>query len=496
MPLFEHMPYTNFENLNLDWILKTIKEHEDKIADHESRIDSLEASITTISENITTIEGDITTINNNITNIENEIEQLDISGLTQQVNQNSQDISNLQDAIAGLDLTSIWNAIETNDLNSVNRDNALSARISALERATVHDIYNYYNEGNQMLFGSDLRNLPTYCLSSTETGSYPLGSGNKSDRTSGQLEERLFEYTQYGFHPNSRVSGYDYYEMAFLARYFGNRTFTLTFALAGTADNTTPTWYTHTFADASEGWNIATGCDISVYEGELQFKGRYDDWNTFFDGKYLVFLYIEYGTGSVPHEANQKPLYDAKDRLFFKPHGEANATNYQYNHLSATSSEDPYYLDELYCYGYDSVGESISYYLPFQLIYYVGQMYNSEGTLTNGMLTLILKSTNQSTHSGQLPNMTVGGCNCDVGNAFMIRNPSWVNQNTVNSFTAPIQYNNPDLNIYISGVVSYTGGRLRVSGFKIRSSGFSFNIGSTGTGFIQMDIPFTAYSQT
>lgn len=321
MPLFEHMPYTNFENVNLDWILKTIKEHETKLADHETRITALEATTTTITNEITVIEGDITNINNEITEITNILDNLDITELTQQVAENTADIAELEQAIEGLDLSALWSAINTNNAASIARDDALSARIALLEEATIHDINNYYNEGNQLLFGSDLRKLPDECLGLSTSGSFPISYGDWYDRPGyeGQQKSRSFMYVKnYGFCPDIESSGYDYYQMGRVARFFGNRTFTLTFALAGTSDNTTPVWYSHTFADSNESWDIATGCQITIYQGIVQFKGTAENWeNNVFDGKYMVFAYLEYGSGSVPHDANQKPLYDAKDRLFF-----------------------------------------------------------------------------------------------------------------------------------------------------------------------------------
>ena len=38
MGLFEHFPYTNFHELNLDWIIKTVKDLDEKVNSIEDRI--------------------------------------------------------------------------------------------------------------------------------------------------------------------------------------------------------------------------------------------------------------------------------------------------------------------------------------------------------------------------------------------------------------------------------------------------------------------------
>ena len=40
MGVFEQFPYTNFHNLNLDWILQTIKATVAQIAEYENSVDA------------------------------------------------------------------------------------------------------------------------------------------------------------------------------------------------------------------------------------------------------------------------------------------------------------------------------------------------------------------------------------------------------------------------------------------------------------------------
>ena len=153
MPLFEHMPYTNFENINLDWILKTIKQHD--------------TDISTLKTDVQNINGQITTINTTIIEIQEQIGEIDIDDLEARITALEEYdqtlhgmINNVLARVMGdeeditantTNIAANTTNIETNDLASVSRDNALSARISALERAHLHDIYNYYAEGNQCI---------------------------------------------------------------------------------------------------------------------------------------------------------------------------------------------------------------------------------------------------------------------------------------------------------------------------------------------------------
>lgn len=52
MGLFDQFPYTNLHEINLDWILKTIKNVTDKIDGIELDIDAIEKEIKELSENL------------------------------------------------------------------------------------------------------------------------------------------------------------------------------------------------------------------------------------------------------------------------------------------------------------------------------------------------------------------------------------------------------------------------------------------------------------
>lgn len=42
MGTFEQFPYTNFHDINLDWIIEALKELNDRVTDLEARVTALE----------------------------------------------------------------------------------------------------------------------------------------------------------------------------------------------------------------------------------------------------------------------------------------------------------------------------------------------------------------------------------------------------------------------------------------------------------------------
>lgn len=331
MPLFEHMPWTNFQNENLDWVLEVTKKNETDISSIQ----------TTIAE----IEGNITTINTQITNIIEQIGEIDLTDLEARMDAVEADCLVLH-GMANNTLARVMNDetqiesntsniatnttdIGNNDIASQNRDNALSARITQLERAVIHDIYNYYNEGNKCIFGSDLRHLPS---SIKDSDGYPIvGWGNKGNANqAGTATVRSFKFVDGGMVANTDSTGYDYYQVGkFTNGLFINGAYTVTIALV-TADDATPTWYTHTFSSSTEQWTIATNCIIKIrkfYNWDdantnhlftISFMGIAANWNIFLNGRKIAFVYIESGNGSVDTSVTAKPPYDMKEREYFE----------------------------------------------------------------------------------------------------------------------------------------------------------------------------------
>lgn len=329
MPLFEHMPYTNFQNVNFDWIMKTLKEHTDDLT-------ALRTDVSEIQNTISVIEGDITNIKTDITNIYEQIGEIDIEALEGRV-----DVLEASDRTQNTEIASIKarlttaegniqdNAedIEANDASSRGRDDALSARIANLERATIHDIYNYFSESNQLLFGSDLRHMSPVL----DADGYPIVAwGNRTNASqAGTPETRSFKFVEGGMVADTSRASYDYYQVGQFTNGLGiNGAYTVTLALVN-ADDATPTWYTHTFTASNEAWTIAPNCIIRIrkfynWNDEstdhivtVAFMGTAANWNTFLGNSKISFIFIENGTGSVDTSVTAKPPYNMKDREFF-----------------------------------------------------------------------------------------------------------------------------------------------------------------------------------
>lgn len=325
----ENFPFVNAHGLNLDWILKKIKETEDRVealetdytslvermnandADNEllhRELDNITLRLVGDEETITGLTNSVTTITNNITTINNAITEI-------------------QEELEGIDLQALEDLVNNNNIASINRDNALSARIANLERATLHDIYNYYSESNQLLFGSDLRHMTPVL----DSDGYPVVAwGNKTNANqAGTPETRGFKFIDGGMVADTSRSSYDYYQVGKFTNGLGiNGAYTVTIALVN-ADDATPTWYKHTFTASNEAWTIATNCIIRLrkfynWNDEntnhimtVSFMGTPANWNTFLGNSKISFIFIENGTGSVDTSVTAKPEYNMKDREFF-----------------------------------------------------------------------------------------------------------------------------------------------------------------------------------
>lgn len=322
MPLFEHMPYTNFENINLDWILKTIKTHQTDIDGLKSDVDGIKTTIINIQGDITTIQQQIGEFN--IEELEARLDALEASDTTQNT-----DIASLKARLTTAEgnIQTNTNDIEDNDEASRGRDDALSARIRNLEQATIHDIYNYYSESNQLLFGSDLRHMAPVL----DADGYPIVAwGNKTNASqAGTPETRSFKFVEGGMVADTSRASYDYYQVGQFTNGLGiNGAYTVTLALVN-ADDATPTWYTHTFTASNEAWTIAPNCIIRIRKFynwndastnhimTVAFMGTAANWNNFLGNSKISFIFIENGTGSVDTSVTAKPPYNMKDREFF-----------------------------------------------------------------------------------------------------------------------------------------------------------------------------------
>lgn len=152
MAIFHNYPYTDIHDLNLDWILKVVKEmkekfdsidfdyifntltalndltatHSTQIADLQSAIDSIGSDIASLNQAIETQGASITEINSRITAIGDQITSI-ISSIGDQ----SSDIRDLQDDVAD---------IQSEMAGIPSEISGLDGRVTTLESATFGDI--------------------------------------------------------------------------------------------------------------------------------------------------------------------------------------------------------------------------------------------------------------------------------------------------------------------------------------------------------------------
>lgn len=140
MGLFEHFPYVNFHNLNLDWILKKIKdlltrmdaaeekldEHEERLdaaetmlEDHESRLDAAEAAITGLDTRVTAAEADIDDLQSRMTAAEADVDDLQdrmtiAEGTLSDLAETVEEVAETSDASSRFTVTAGGSLIEAN----------------------------------------------------------------------------------------------------------------------------------------------------------------------------------------------------------------------------------------------------------------------------------------------------------------------------------------------------------------------------------------------
>lgn len=263
MALYEHMPYTNYENVNLDWIIKTVKQLEERVTTIEGQIVEIQTNITQIQTDLGDIWTRITAIEGDIQNIYDIINQLDLQSIINRLTQIEESIQNIQTQIANYHIDELWETV--NNLSSLvnNYYNSLSYRISVLERAVINPINEEFSLFNQISGGDSFRN--------TAIGANGLPWGVRTKVHLSNVDDNNFtvKYTKNGFtaqaEPGSRITNALRFELD--GQYLGSgdgdpsRHFTVTFRVQNQAGFTSA--YTDYTRQLTVGQGVKIGGDAS-----------------------------------------------------------------------------------------------------------------------------------------------------------------------------------------------------------------------------------------
>ena len=101
---FNKYPYTDFHELNLDWIVDKTEDCVDIVTSYNDRLTAAEGNITNLQGRMTTAEGNITSLQGRMTTAETHIEiaESDIDTLQGSVSSAESDIDALQTAVSNL----------------------------------------------------------------------------------------------------------------------------------------------------------------------------------------------------------------------------------------------------------------------------------------------------------------------------------------------------------------------------------------------------------
>lgn len=139
LPFFHKYPYTNFEQLNLDWLMEHVGAFDDRlnqveatVTDLNTRVDTVESDVSALQERMTDAEGDILSLNGRVTTNENDISDLkgrmddaesDIADIKPRLSTAEDNISSLDDRITSDEST----------INGIRSDlNALDTEVDAI----------------------------------------------------------------------------------------------------------------------------------------------------------------------------------------------------------------------------------------------------------------------------------------------------------------------------------------------------------------------------
>lgn len=150
----EEFPFVNAHQINLDWILKKIKEFQavvddckEKVDAFGTRLDSVETDIHNINLAISSVQGDITALNGAVGDINVTLAE------------HGRILTSFQGTLESIEARLV---IIVNDISNLYAStNNLGARVTLLEAATINPITMAVSPDSQIVSGMDLRYQPT-----------------------------------------------------------------------------------------------------------------------------------------------------------------------------------------------------------------------------------------------------------------------------------------------------------------------------------------------
>lgn len=151
LPFFNKYPYTNFEQLNLDWLMNTVGSFESRVDAVEAKVSELDTKVDTFDDRITQNTEDIAGIKTRLDNDESDLDGLkdrmttaegNITSLTGRVDGHDDDIADLKNRMTGaegdidqlqLDLGNLESDVEAIPIVTANPGGTVTGSLTTLK---------------------------------------------------------------------------------------------------------------------------------------------------------------------------------------------------------------------------------------------------------------------------------------------------------------------------------------------------------------------------
>ncbi|MBO5804239.1 MAG: hypothetical protein J6R25_04110 [Bacteroidales bacterium] len=318
MAIFHKYPYTDIHDLNLDWILKVVKEMKDKfdsidfdyifntltalnnltaqhtelLTQHQAEIDELGISILALRDDLNSGLADVT---GSISTIETSI-----SNLTTTVNNNTDAISQINSNISDINDTLTDLSGVTGDLADIEQDvDGLGVRVTALEQAAFGDISFAPVPKNFAVYMGDPTSVDYEIIKDYEVYD-PLWS-----------ETVLIESGQFRFRGNSRYNQTHLVIKNFVPMMADNEPLTLAILFHSPFSYQYGQGLNTTFGALKSGVNCVVGVTTDICIGGAKLVANPDSLVVYNNAQiYDLHLYVKSQSGSDTYIANSAFLLD------------------------------------------------------------------------------------------------------------------------------------------------------------------------------------------